>query len=179
MVQKTANQSFSMNLQYVSYEKKSFTLKTGDDQTLLEATVTRESLFQMTLDIQASTAKEMKEQAKPFLKFLNKNGLLPEEAPSVPELKDQEITLDLFGKEGYWGVEKTSQRILDFVLNGAGTDPEKLKAGREGVVRGLREAEKAWGGELPQISYDTIEKALSTIDEKLKDIGGKIIDIVT
>ena len=179
MVQKTAYQSFSMNLQYASYEQKSFSLKTADDEPLFDVTLTRERRFQMTLDIQAASAKEIKAQAKPFLKFIDKNNPLSGTEPRGSEWNGEEMTLDLFEKEGYWGVEKTSQRIIDFVVNAAGTDLEKLKAGREGVLRGLKEAEKAWGGELPQISYDTAEMALSTIDKKIEKMDGKIIDIVT
>lgn len=178
MVQKTALQSFSFNLHYSSYEKNDISIKTGDDHTIFEASITRESVFQFTLDIQASTRKEIHDQAKPFLKYLDKNILAPRESTINPELSGQEITLDLFEKDGYWGVEKTAQRIIDFVLNGAGDDLEKLKAGREGVTKGLKEAKKAWGGNLPEISYNTIDKALSSIDEKIKSLDGKIIDIV-
>jgi len=83
---------------------------------------------------------------------------------------------DLVSENGYFGVKKTSGRIADFVLNGAGDDIEKLKAGREGVLRGLKEAEKVWGSRLPEISYSTIEQALKQIDEKIVSLNGSIID---
>lgn len=90
--------------------------------------------------------------------------LTPEEAAS------------LVSDDGYYGVAKTSQRIADFVLNGAGDDMERLKQGREGVLRGFEEAEKIWGGKLPDISYQTIEKALKSIDDKINELGGNIVE---
>ena len=92
----------------------------------------------------------------------------------------ENITLDLFGEDGYWGVKKTSGRIADFVLSGAGDDLDKLRAGREGVIAGFKEAEKIWGNQkLPNISYDTIGSAIEAIDEKIRDLGGSVVDIAT
>ncbi|MBF0235110.1 MAG: hydrogenase-4 component G [Desulfamplus sp.] len=84
---------------------------------------------------------------------------------------------DLFGEDGYWGVKKTAGRISDFVLSGAGDDIEKLKAGREGIQRGLKDAEKVWGGKMPDLAYETIDKSIEAIDEKIKKLGGNIVDI--
>ncbi|MBF0241919.1 MAG: hydrogenase-4 component G [Desulfamplus sp.] len=84
---------------------------------------------------------------------------------------------DLFGEDGYWGVNKTAGRISDFVLSGAGDDIEKLKAGREGIQRGLKDAEKVWGGRMPDIAYNTIDASLKAIDEKIKELGGNVVDI--
>lgn len=83
----------------------------------------------------------------------------------------------LVDPDGYFGIDKTSQRIADFVLNGAGDDIEQLKAGREGVLNGFAEAEKAWGGKLPEISYDTLAKSLEAIDEKIGELGGSVVDL--
>jgi len=66
---------------------------------------------------------------------------------------------------------------LDFVIKGAGNDIDRLRAGREGILRGFREAEKAWGGMLPDISYQTITKSLEAIDEKIRKSGGSVVDI--
>ncbi len=74
---------------------------------------------------------------------------------------------ELTGPDGYFGVDQTSQRIADFVLNGAQDDIELLKAGREGILKGFDEAE----------SYDTLEKSLAAIDEKIGSLGEPIVDI--
>jgi len=74
-------------------------------------------------------------------------------------------------------VKKTAGRISEFVMSGAGEDIEKLKAGREGIQRGLKDAEKAWGGRMPDLAYQTIDKSLEAIDEKIKKLGGNVVDI--
>jgi hypothetical protein len=82
----------------------------------------------------------------------------------------------LVSEEGYFGVSQTSARLSDFVLNGGGDDIEKLRAGREGIIQGFNEAEKLWGGKLPDISYETLKKALAKIDEKITAYGEPILD---
>nr|WP_319393912.1 hydrogenase-4 component G [uncultured Desulfobacter sp.] len=84
---------------------------------------------------------------------------------------------ELVSEDGYFGVNQTSQRIADFVIMGAGDDMERLKAGREGVLQGFEEAEKAWGSKLPDISYETLARTLETIDEKIRENGGSVVDV--
>ena len=79
---------------------------------------------------------------------------------------------------GYWGVEKTAGRIAGFVLQGAGDDAEKLRTGREAILRGFREAEKVWGGKLPDISYKTIDAAVTAIDDRLRQLEAPVVDVV-
>ena len=88
----------------------------------------------------------------------------------------QEEAKELVSEDGFFGVAKTSQRIADFVLMGAGDDIEKLKAGREGILRGFKEAEELWGGKLPDISYETINKSVEMIDKRLAELGASIIN---
>lgn len=83
---------------------------------------------------------------------------------------------ELVSEDGYFGIKKTSERLADFVLMGGGDDLERLKAGREGIVRGFNEAEEMWGGKLPDISYETLDKALAKIDEKISALGGSVLD---
>lgn len=76
----------------------------------------------------------------------------------------------LIADDGFFGVKQTSDRIADFVIMGAGDNLDKLKRGREGVERGLKEASKVWGGDLPDISQRTVETALKRIDERIKEL---------
>lgn len=82
----------------------------------------------------------------------------------------------LVSEEGFFGVTQTSNRLADFVLSGGGDNLDKLKAGREGIIRGFKEAEKIWGEKLPDISYETLDKALAKIDEKITSLGGNVLD---
>ena len=96
----------------------------------------------------------------------------------ISELSQAEAR-DLVSDTGYFGVAKTSGRIADFVINGAGDDLDRLKTGREGMLKGFSDAEKAWGGRLPDISYQTMEKALEAVDEQIRNLGGSVVDLST
>ena len=83
-----------------------------------------------------------------------------------------------FSNDGYWGIDKTAGRIADFVLQSAGEDEEKLRIGRDAIMQGFREAEKVWGGKLPDISYKTIEAAVAAIDDRLQELDAPVVDLV-
>lgn len=83
----------------------------------------------------------------------------------------------LISEEGFFGVENTANRIADFVINGAGDDLEKLQKGFEGMKQGFAEAERMWGGSLPQISQETIDKAIEKVSARIEELGGKAVNI--
>ena len=95
---------------------------------------------------------------------------------SLNELSSDEAD-DLISENGFFGIVNTADRIASFVLNGAGDDVEKLKAGREGAAKGFEDAKKIWGGELPEISQKTIEKTLETLDKKIAELGGNVLNV--
>ena len=95
---------------------------------------------------------------------------------SLGELSSDEAS-ELVSENGFFGIANTADRIAGFVLNGAGDDVEKLKAGREGVAKGFEDAKKIWGGELPEISQKTIEKTLETLDKKIAELGGNVLNV--
>ncbi|WP_103640453.1 hydrogenase-4 component G [Campylobacter concisus] len=95
---------------------------------------------------------------------------------SLNELSSDEAN-DLISENGFFGIANTADRIASFVLNGAGDDVEKLKAGREGVANGFEDAKKIWGGELPEISQKTIEKTLESLDKKIAELGGNVLNV--
>jgi len=89
----------------------------------------------------------------------------------ITELSVDEAN-DLLSDEGFFGISQTSQRVADFVFGFAGNDLDILEQGREGIVKGFEEAEALWGGELPQISYDTQAETLALIDARIAEIKG-------
>jgi len=94
----------------------------------------------------------------------------------IAELSQEEAS-ELVSEDGFFGVEKTSQRMADFVLEGAGDDVEKLKAGRNGLIDGYNQAQKMWGKEdLPDINKQTLDSALKKIDDRFEELGINIID---
>lgn len=82
-----------------------------------------------------------------------------------------------FDKDEFRGVEKTADRIAKFVTKGAGPNLNRLRQGKEGIIQGFKEAEKLWGGKLPEISYETIKQALETIDKQINATGGPVFEI--
>ena len=83
----------------------------------------------------------------------------------------------LVSEDGFFGIENTASRIADFVINGAGDDLEKLKKGFEGMKQGFAQAEKIWGDKLPQISQDTIDKAIEKVSARIQELGGNAVNI--
>ena len=60
-------------------------------------------------------------------------------------------------ENGYWGVEQTSDRILDFAKALSGGDVSKADELLEAFKKGYEQATGAWGKELPEISKKTYE----------------------
>ena len=83
----------------------------------------------------------------------------------------------LVSEDGFFGIENTASRIADFVIKGAGDDIEKLKKGFEGMKKGFAQAEKIWGDKLPQISQDTIDKAIEKVSARIQELGGNAVNI--
>jgi hypothetical protein len=80
---------------------------------------------------------------------------------------------ELVSDEGFFGVEKTSERVSNFVFGISGDNVELLQESRKGLVKGFEEAEKLWGGELPEISYLTQEKTLEKVDARIAELLNK------
>ncbi len=87
----------------------------------------------------------------------------------ITELSADEAK-DLVSDEGFFGISETSKRVSSFVINLAGDNVEALQEARRGVVQGFEEAEKMWGGTLPEISYQTQKETLTIIDEKISEL---------
>ena len=70
--------------------------------------------------------------------------------------------------DGYWGVEQTSDRFVQYATALTGGDPDKLDTMIEAFKKGYAEAEKAWGGTLPSLAQRTREATLKKFQD-LKD----------
>ncbi len=95
------------------------------------------------------------------------------EGKPITKLSAQEAGA-LIDEGGFFSVDNTSQRVADFVFSFSGDDLELLEKGRTGIIQGFEEAEKMWGGELPQISYDTQAKTLALLDERINQVKGNL-----
>lgn len=74
-------------------------------------------------------------------------------------------------EDGYWGVEQTSDRIIDFAKALTGGDPSKIEDMREAFKKGYEQAEKTWGGELPEISKKTYDAVMEKFDKMAEEAG--------
>lgn len=67
-------------------------------------------------------------------------------------------------EDGYWGVKQTSDRILEFAKALSGNDPSKADELLDAFRKGYKQATKAWGKELPDISSQTYK----AVEEKFE-----------
>jgi hypothetical protein len=84
----------------------------------------------------------------------------------IEELTPEEAQ-ELISEDGFFGIENTSDRVANFIIEAAGSDMEKLEAGRRGILMGFAWAEKSWGEELPEISVETTKQTLFKVDQIL------------
>lgn len=68
-------------------------------------------------------------------------------------------------EDGYWGVKQTSERLISFAKALTGGDPQKADLMIDAVKKGFEEAEKMWGGKLPEISYQTLDETVKKLEE--------------
>jgi len=76
---------------------------------------------------------------------------------------------DLVSDDGYFGVEKTSERIFKFAVSISGGDPSRIDAIKEGIDKGFQDAQKIFGGTLPDISHDTYNAVMEKLDKWVKE----------
>ena len=74
-------------------------------------------------------------------------------------------------EKGYWGVEQTSKRMFEHASALAGDDVEQMKAMQKAMEKGYKEATKAWGKELPDISKKTLAAANKLFEDYYKSKG--------
>ena len=72
---------------------------------------------------------------------------------------------ELVSEDGYYGVEQTSDRILQFAQALSGGDSSKASELLDAFKKGFEQATKAWGKELPEISQKTYE----AVEKKFND----------
>ena len=75
-------------------------------------------------------------------------------------------------EDGYWGVEKTAERIVSFAKALTGGDASKLEEMRDAIEKGFGDAEKIWGDELPEISSKTRDRINEMLDEWAAEAQG-------
>ncbi|MCL2616893.1 MAG: hypothetical protein FWD96_04530 [Defluviitaleaceae bacterium] len=95
-----------------------------------------------------------------------RNGDLSDIDPEIAAQAQRDIADD-----GYWGVEQTSQRILDFARAISGGDPARIDLLERAVEQGFAAAERQWGGRLPDISQRTMEAVRQGFNDWREEAG--------
>lgn len=144
-------------------------------------TTTSEDLGTYTVDrkkineIKADFARNTESFKKMVEAMIEKQGKKVNQVlKDLAEGKDVEIIVDsetqaaaqaAISEDGYYGVNKTSERIIDFAKALSGGDKSKLETLRNAFKEGFESAKEAFGGELPEISQQTYDKVMQGFDD--------------
>jgi hypothetical protein len=157
--------------------KSLYTEKLSKDEVKELRAQIEESINKFTFDslsFQSEvTGKDVAQlQYEEFQGFLQEIGY---DGKPIAELSQDEASA-LIADDGFFGVAQTSERMANFVINGANGDEDKMRAGREGMLLGFKQAEEMWGGELPEISQETMKAALEMVDKSMAEQGFSILN---
>ena len=120
----------------------------------------------------ASSNNSFEQDYTDFQSFLTDIGY---NGKPIAELSQSEAS-ELVSEDGIFGIKQTSERIANFVIQGANGDEDMLRAGREGMLQGFSDATKMLGGKLPDISQKTIQAATEMVDKAMYELGFSILD---
>lgn len=155
-----------------SFEKSDASVKASEASTVYENPQT----YKMDIDkvdaMKADLAKNISAFKQMVQALFQKQGNTSNVADGNPlegllEI-DEQTQLDAqeaISENGYWGVNQTADRILEFAKALSGGDPSLIEELKNGVLAGFEAAERAWGGSLPDICYQTREKIMEGFDE--------------
>lgn len=150
----------------VVYEKSS-------DQT--SGTVTKKTDYALVNKLKADAEKRTSQLRSLVEKMMTKQGVAIGTADSmwsflakgdftVDEATRAQAQADI-ADDGYWGVDQTSDRILDFAKALSGNDPEKADLLLDAFKKGFKEATKSWGQDLPDISQRTYDAVVEKFNK--------------
>lgn len=117
-----------------------------------------------TAQLRSLVEKMMTGQANTYGKANDIWSFLREGNFTVDPATKMQAQADI-AEDGYWGVDQTSKRILDFATALTGGDPDKIEEMRSAFKKGYEQAEKTWGGKLPDISQRTYDAVMKGFDE--------------
>ncbi|HHW32193.1 MAG TPA: hypothetical protein GXX20_11080 [Clostridiaceae bacterium] len=71
----------------------------------------------------------------------------------------------LISDDGEYGIENTANRLFEFAKAVSGNDKTKINELKSAIELGYKAAEKAFGGELPEICKKTLERTMEKLDQ--------------
>jgi len=79
---------------------------------------------------------------------------------------------EMVSEDGYFGVKKTTERIIDFAKAISGGDPSKIDLLKDAVIQAFKNAEEIWGGEMPEITKKTYDAVMAEFDKWKNEASG-------
>ncbi len=158
--------------------KTNFTEKiTKEEATEIRAKITENAnAFALkSANIQGNLVSQKVDIQEAYTDFQTFLGDIGYDGKPIADLSQEEAA-SLVSEDGFFGITQTSERIAGFVIASAGGDEDMLRAGREGMLQGFKEAEAMWGGELPEISQKTMQAALEMVDKEMNSLGFSILN---
>ena len=87
----------------------------------------------------------------------------PPDVPLTDEMRA--AAQEQIDEGGYFSVEATASRILDFAVAISGGDASRLGVLRGAIEQAFDNAERIWGGKLPEISQQTRAAVMEGLDQ--------------
>lgn len=146
----------------VIYEKSDESVKSKNQAIIAQLKMEQEESKKRLLDI---VRNSIKGQGNSFALATDDDmwKFLASGKVTVDEVTRKKAQEDI-SEDGYWGVKKTSDRIIDFAKALTGGDAGKIDEMRKAFKKGFEQATKSWGKELPSISQQTYKAVMDKFD---------------
>lgn len=149
--------------------------KSSKDTTTASKTNTKTTNAALIAKMKADSDSRISQLRGIVEQMITKQGTAIGKADSIWRfLADGNFTVDAATKtqaeadiadDGYWGVNQTSDRIVDFAKALAGNDSSKAEELLNAFKKGFSEATKSWGKSLPDISQRTYDAVVEKFDK--------------
>lgn len=133
----------------------------ADQQSRLES---MQSLVEKLLNKQKGTFDLASLMKKNDVSGLNLSATF-EEAAKNADPDTIKAAQESISEDGYWGVNKTSDRLVSVAIALSGGDTSKADEMMAAIQKGYDRATSAWGKDLPDICKDTLEATKQKMDD--------------
>lgn len=133
----------------------------ADQQSRLES---MQSLVEKLLNKQKGTFDLASLMKKNDVSGLNLSATF-EEAAKNADPDTIKAAQESISEDGYWGVNKTSDRLVSMAIALSGGDTSKADEMMAAIQKGYDRATSAWGKDLPDICKDTLEATKQKMDD--------------
>lgn len=174
LIKNTTDKNIDKNKQTNDQVKNDKQIVDKFEKSEVKANATYEKPVSKKDQVTISKLKAQADQVHQNLKNLVKN-MLERQGLSFNDLKsggedikvDEQTRLEaqnLISEGGELSIENVSDNLVEFAKALSGGDKSKASVLRDAIKKGFLEAEKAFGGKLPDISHKTFERTMEKLD---------------